>query len=417
MKRKGRQKMRIFKLTISTIIVSIVMGIISAMFLRSLEFVTTLREGFHYLIFLIPIIGVLTAYTYSKYGNGSNRGNNLIIESVHKEVKVPFRMAFLTFIFTVLTHLSGGSAGREGTAVQIGGALTNKVANIFKMEHKEKRILIMSGISAAFGSVFGTPLAGTFFGMEVCFIGKISYEAMIYCFISSYAANFVTESLGINHTVHLIKSVPSITIYTLLIVIISSILFGVFGRMFAKGIHLVKGFYNKNIKNNIYRAIVSSIAVLLVIVIFRLYKFEGLSTWLIDSGFSGEVTILDPIKKLILTILTLGAGFQGGEVTPLFDIGASLGGAIGNLTNIEPSLLAAIGMICVFGSATNTPLTTIMLGINLFGGEAVPYYIIGAFISYYVIGHNGIYGAQIINTPKLKRFEEHEGISLENTKK
>ncbi|MDU7950204.1 MAG: chloride channel protein [Clostridium sp.] len=409
--------MRIFKLTISTIIVSIVMGIISAMFLRSLEFVTTLREGFHYLIFLIPIIGVLTAYTYSKYGNGSNRGNNLIIESVHKDVKVPFRMAILTFIFTVLTHLSGGSAGREGTAIQIGGALTNKVANIFKMEHKEKRILIMSGISAAFGSVFGTPLAGTFFGMEVCFIGKISYEAMIYCFISSYAANFVTESLGINHTVHLIKSVPSITIYTLLIVIISSILFGVFGRMFAKGIHLVKGFYNKNIKNNIYRAIVSSIAVLLVIVIFRLYKFEGLSTWLIDSGFSGEVTILDPIKKLILTILTLGAGFQGGEVTPLFDIGASLGGAIGNLTNIEPSLLAAIGMICVFGSATNTPLTTIMLGINLFGGEAVPYYIIGAFISYYVIGHNGIYGAQIINTPKLKRFEEHEGISLENTKK
>ncbi len=326
-------------------------------------------------------------------------------------------MAILTFIFTVLTHLSGGSAGREGTAVQIGGALTNKVANIFKMEHKEKRILIMSGISAAFGSVFGTPLAGTFFGMEVCFIGKISYEAMIYCFISSYAANFVTESLGINHTVHLIKSVPSITIYTLLIVIISSILFGVFGRMFAKGIHLVKGFYNKNIKNNIYRAIISSIVVLLVIVIFRLYKFEGLSTWLIDSGFSGEVTILDPIKKLILTILTLGAGFQGGEVTPLFDIGASLGGAIGNLTNIEPSLLAAIGMICVFGSATNTPLTTIMLGINLFGGEAVPYYIIGAFISYYVIGHNGIYGAQIINTPKLKRFEEHEGISLENTKK
>ena len=409
--------MRIFKLTISTIIVSIVMGIISAMFLRSLEFVTTLREGFHYLIFLIPIIGVLTAYTYSKYGNGSNRGNNLIIESVHKDVKVPFRMAILTFIFTVLTHLSGGSAGREGTAVQIGGALTNKVANIFKMEHKEKRILIMSGISAALGSVFGTLLAGTFFGMEVCFIGKLSYEAMIYCFISSYAANFVTESLGINHTVHLIKSVPSITIYTLLIVIISSILFGVFGRMFAKCIHLVKGFYNKNIKNNIYRAIVSSIAVLLVIVIFRLYKFEGLSTWLIDSGFSGEVTILDPIKKLILTILTLGAGFQGGEVTPLFDIGASLGGAIGNLTNIEPSLLAAIGMICVFGSATNTPLTTIMLGINLFGGEAVPYYIIGAFISYYVIGHNGIYGAQIINTPKLKRFEEHEGISLENTKK
>lgn len=409
--------MRSFKLTICTIIVSIIMGIISAIFLRSLELVTTLRESLPYLIFLIPVIGVLTAYTYSKYGKGSNRGNNLIIESVQKEVKVPFRMAILTFIFTVLTHLVGGSVGREGTAVQIGGAVTNKIANIFKMEHKEKRILIMSGISAAFGSVFGTPLTGTFFGMEVCFIGKLSYEAMIYCFIGSYTANFITEALGISHTSHLIKTIPSISIYTLLVVIISSIIFGVFGRIFAKGIHLVKGFYSKNIKNNISRAIISATVVLLVIIIFRLYKFEGLSIWLIDSGFSGNVTLLDPIKKLILTALTLGAGFQGGEVTPLFDIGASLGGAIGNLTNIEPSLLAAIGMICVFGSATNTPITTIMLGINLFGAEAVHYYIIGAFISYYIVGHNGIYGAQIINTPKLKRLEKHKGISLENVEK
>lgn len=409
--------MKRFKLTICTIIVSIIMGIISAIFLKSLELVTTLRESFPYLIFLIPIVGVLTAYTYSNYGNGSSRGNNLIIESVHKEVKIPFRMAILTFIFTVLTHLSGGSAGREGTAVQIGGTLTNKIANIFKLEHNEKRVLVMSGISAAFGSVFGTPLAGTFFGMEVCFIGKLSYEAMIYCFIGSYTANFVTEALGISHTSHLIKAIPSISLYTLLVVIISSIIFGVFGRIFAKGVHLVKGFYSKNIKNNMSRAIISSTVVLLVIIIFRLYKFEGLSTWLIDSGFSGDVSLLDPIQKLILTILTLGAGFQGGEVTPLFDIGASLGGAIGNLTNVEPSLLAAIGMICAFGSATNTPITTIMLGINLFGPEAVHYYIIGAFISYYIIGHNGIYGAQVINTPKLKRFEKHIGTSLENIEK
>lgn len=409
--------MRIFKLTISTIIVSIIMGAISAIFLKSLELVTSLRGSFPYLIVLIPLIGVLTSYTYTKYGKTSNRGNNLIIESVHKDVEVPFRMAILTFVFTILTHLSGGSAGREGTAVQIGGALTNKVANIFKMEHREKRILIMVGISAAFGSVFGTPLAGTFFGMEVCFIGKLSYEAMIYCFIGSYSANFITEALGIIHNNHIIKSIPSISVYTILIVIISSILFGFFGRAFAKGVHLVKGFYSKKIKNNIYRAIISSMVVLLVIIIFRLYKFEGLSVWLIDSGFSGEVSILDPIKKLILTVLTLGAGFQGGEVTPLFTIGASLGGAIGNLTNIEPSLLAAIGMICVFGSATNTPVTTIMLGINLFGVEEVPYYIVGAFISYYVIGHNGIYSAQIINTPKLKRYEKHKGISLENIDK
>lgn len=406
--------MRVFKLTISTIIVSSIMGIISAIFLKALEIVATIRGSFPYLILTIPLIGVLTTYIYSKYGKESNRGNNLIIESVHKEISVPFRMIFLTFIFTILTHLSGGSAGREGTAVQIGGALTNKVANIFKMEHREKRILIMVGISAAFGSIFGTPLAGTFFGMEVCFIGKLSYEAMIYCFIGSYTANFITEALGIMHPGHVIQSIPSISIYTFLIVVLSSIIFGLFGRIFAKGINLVKAFYGKYIKNNIYKALISSMVVLLVIIIFRLYNFEGLSIWLVDNGFSGDVSLLDPIKKLVLTVLTLGAGLQGGEVTPLFTIGASLGGAIGNITHVEPSLLAAIGMICVFGSATNTPITTIILGINLFGVQAIPYYVIGALISYYVIGNNSIYEAQIINTPKLKRYEKYKGKSLEN---
>lgn len=408
--------MKKLKLILGTLIISLIMGVISAIFLNSLKFAENMREIFPYIIILIPIVGVLTTYVYSKYGKNSNRGNNLIIESVHRETEVPLRMSVLTFIFTILTHLSGGSAGREGTAVQIGGALTNKIGSIMKLDHLEKRILVMAGISAAFGSVFGTPFAGAFFGMEVCFIGKISYEAMVYCFISSYLANFITELVGVSHSHHIIENIPSMNLYIILIVIISSILFGVFGKIFAKGVHFVKSIYNKSFNNNILRALVASIIVLLVFVIFKLYKYEGLSTWLIDSGFSGDVNIFDPIKKLIITVLTLGAGFQGGEVTPLFDIGASLGGAIGNIVNIEPSLLAAIGMICVFGSATNTPITTIMLGIELFGTEALIYYIIGIVISYYIIGNNGIYGAQIINTPKLKRFEKYRGIALENIK-
>ena len=408
--------MKKLKLILGTLIISLIMGVISAIFLNSLKFAENMREIFPYIIILIPIVGVLTTYVYSKYGKNSNRGNNLIIESVHRETEVPLRMSVLTFIFTILTHLSGGSAGREGTAVQIGGALTNKIGSIMKLDHLEKRILVMAGISAAFGSVFGTPFAGAFFGMEVCFIGKISYEAMVYCFISSYLANFITELVGVSHSHHIIENIPSMNLYIILIVIISSILFGVFGKIFAKGVHFVKSIYNKSFNNNILRALVASIIVLLVFVIFKLYKYEGLSTWLIDSGFSEDVNIFDPIKKLIVTVLTLGAGFQGGEVTPLFDIGASLGGAIGNIVNIEPSLLAAIGMICVFGSATNTPITTIMLGIELFGTEALIYYIIGIVISYYIIGNNGIYGAQIINTPKLKRFEKYRGIALENIK-
>lgn len=404
------------KLMMSTIAIAIIMGIISAIFLNSLEFVTNLRNKNQYLILLIPIIGTLTIYIYNEYGNGSEKGNNLVIESVHKNVEVPFRMSVLTFVFTILTHFCGGSAGREGTAVQISGALTNKLSKILKFTYKEKRILIMSGISAAFGSVFGTPLAGTFFGMEMCFVGKLSYESMFNCFVGSYLANFITNKVGVTHGHYIIKLVPEASVYTLIIIIISSIVFGLFGKLFSIGIHFLKNLYKKIIKNYILRAVVSSVIVLLAIILFNMYKYEGLSLELIKNGFNGEISLFDSINKLILTILTLSAGFQGGEVTPLFDIGASLGGAISNLANMEPSLLAALGMICVFGSAANTPITTIMLGIDLFSSEGVAYYIISSIISYYVIGHNGIYRAQVIKTPKKENLKKHKDKSIGNLK-
>lgn len=399
------------------LVTALIMGIVSAIFLNSLEFVTNLRNDNASFILLLPLVGIITSITYTKYGGNSKGGNNLIIESVHKETKVPLRMALLTFIFTILTHLTGGSAGREGTAVQIGGTLTNKLSDFFKLNNMEKRILIMSGISAAFGSVFGTPLAGTFFGMEMCFVGKLNYEAMLPCFLASYLANFITLSFGITHSSHTISYIPKINIYIFIITIIASCAFGFSGRLFANSIHYLKSLYSKLIKNYVFRTFISSSIVVIIVLLFNLTKYEGLSTWLINSGFRGDVTLFDPVIKLILTVLTLSAGFQGGEVTPLFDIGSSLGGSIANLTNLPPSLFAALGLICVFGSAANTPITTIMLGIDLFGAEAIPYYILSSVISYYVIGHNGIYLSQIIKTPKSKILEKDCGYTLKETKR
>lgn len=391
---------------------SIIIGIISSIFLKSLKLVTKLRMENQILILLIPVVGVLTAFAYTKYGKNSSRGNNLIIDSFHGKDRVPLRMALLTFIFTILTHLSGGSAGREGTAVQIGGALTNKISNTFKLEKKEKKYLIMSGVSAAFGSVFGTPLAGAFFGMEVFSLGKLKIKGIIYCFLASYLANYVTGVLGISHEIYIIKEIPK-SFNFIIVLIISSILFGLAARLFAVGIKKVKTFYGRAIKNYLLRAFIGSIIVLIIIVIFNLKYFEGLSTEMIEKGFLGESTVLDSLKKLFITVMTLGAGFQGGEVTPLFDIGASLGGALGNITKIEPSILAALGMICVFGSAANVPITTIFLGIDLFGIKALPYYIIASIISYYFTGHNGIYGAQVIEIPKRKNFKKYIGKTIE----
>lgn len=373
---------------------AVVMGIISFVFLKMLGLSSVFREFFPYCIWFLPLSGMLTAFVYKRYGGESSKGNNLIIQSANEGVKVPKRLAFLTFIFTLLTHFSGGSAGREGTAVQIGGTLTSNVADKLGFKNEDRKIIILSGLSAAFGSVFGTPLAGAFFGMEVCCIGQLSVSAVIPCFLSSYLANAVTLLLGATHEVHKISAIPSLDIKSVLVFISASILFGLIGKLFALGVKYLKLLYAKIFKNTVLSALIGSVIVVLLIVLLNLNEYEGLSTWQQTTAFEGNANWYDMPVKFILTALTLGAGFQGGEVTPLFDIGASFGGWYANMFGIEPSFLAAIGLICVFGSAANTPITTIMLGIELFGAEAVPYFVFASLISFIASGKSGIYSAQ-----------------------
>jgi H+/Cl- antiporter ClcA len=373
---------------------AVVMGIISFVFLKMLGLSSVFREFFPYCIWFLPLSGMLTAFVYKRYGGESSKGNNLIIQSANEGVKVPKRLAFLTFIFTLLTHFSGGSAGREGTAVQIGGTLTSNVADKLGFKNEDRKIIILSGLSAAFGSVFGTPLAGAFFGMEVCCIGQLSVSAVIPCFLSSYLANAVTLLLGATHEVHKISAIPSLNIKSVLVFISASILFGLIGKLFALGVKYLKLLYAKIFKNTVLSALIGSVIVVLLIVLLNLNEYEGLSTWQQTTAFEGNANLYDMPVKFILTTLTLGAGFQGGEVTPLFDIGASFGGWYANMFGIEPSFLAAIGLICVFGSAANTPITTIMLGIELFGAEAVPYFVFASLISFITSGKSGIYSAQ-----------------------
>lgn len=373
---------------------AVVMGIISFVFLKMLGLSSVFREFFPYCIWFLPLSGMLTAFVYKRYGGESSKGNNLIIQSANEGVKVPKRLAFLTFIFTLLTHFSGGSAGREGTAVQIGGTLTSNVADKLGFKNEDRKIIILSGLSAAFGSVFGTPLAGAFFGMEVCCIGQLSVSAVIPCFLSSYLANAVTLLLGATHEVHKISAIPSLDIKSVLVFISASILFGLIGKLFALGVKYLKLLYAKIFKNTVLSALIGSVIVVLLIVLLNLNEYEGLSTWQQTTAFEGNANWYDMPVKFILTTLTLGAGFQGGEVTPLFDIGASFGGWYANMFGIEPSFLAAIGLICVFGSAANTPITTIMLGIELFGAEAVPYFVFASLISFIASGKSGIYPAQ-----------------------
>jgi len=403
---------KLMRLLLLALGLGLLMGVVSSGFLTSLNWVTQVHAQQPLLLWGLPFLGILTAYVYARYGKNAHKGNNLIIDSIHQETQVPFRMAILTFIFTISTHLFGGSAGREGTGVQIGGTLAHTLSDQFKLDRNDQRLLIMAGVSAGFASVFGTPLAGAIFGMEVAFIGKFSKEALLPCFISAYVSAWVTHLLGITHTIYTIVSIPPWSLSLFVVTILASILFGLTGRSFAILIHAFKRVFTNIKLDPLLKAFLGGSLVVILMITLQATRFSGLSTWLIQAGFDGEVGLLDPLYKFGFTILTLGSGFQGGEVTPLFGIGASLGGLIGQLTKLEPSLLAAMGLIAVFGCAANAPLTTVFLGIELFGIQAWPFYLMAAVISYLVSGHHGIYSAQVIHRRKHPFGSQVEGKTL-----
>lgn len=398
------------------VLVATLMGVVSHLLLLALHTATDFRENHNYLLLMLPLIGVLTAFVYQNFGQGSQKGNNLIIESTQKEIHVPFRMGIFTFIFTILTHLFGGSAGREGSAVQIGGVLANQAGKRVGLPFDLRKKLIHAGVSAGFASIFGTPLAGAFFGMEIVYIGKMERSSLIYCFFAAYFSNFIAKSLGTTHDLHQIVDMPTVSIKVIVVVCLAAVLFGIFGFLFSFVVSTLKQFYQAKISNYLVRGFVSAAIFVALILLFAGQKYEGLSLNIMDEAFLGESTFLDPVLKLLYTGLTLGAGFQGGEVTPLFDIGSSLGSSIGTWLGISPSFLAALGLISVFGCAANAPITTIMLGIDLFGVQALPYYAIASFISYSVTGHHGIYGSQTVSVPKHVFLQDHVGYRLSEIK-
>lgn len=407
--RNLRESLRVFVLCI---IVAILMGIAGWAFLSALNLATETREAHLWLFFLLPVVNVVTAWLYRNHGLRAQRGNNLVIDSTLGGSPIHRRMAALTFVCSTATHLAGGSAGREGAAVQIGGTIASTVSSLFHAEGHDRRDIMMAGISSAFGAAFGTPLAGAFFGMEMCFIGKIDYSAALYCLTGSMVGNFVSRALGSTFVFQPIGVVPSMQPQTLALVVVAAIIFGATARLFTFCVHAVKSFYARFFTNYLLAAAVSGIVLVVLFLGCGLHPYGGLSEWLVPAAFRGNTTLLDPLAKLGMTALTVGAGFQGGEVTPLFGIGASLGGWIGSATLGEPDFMAALGMLGVFGSALNVPITTIMLGIDMFGGTAGAYFVIVAFVSYLVAGHHAVYPAQRIVTPKRRSLKTDANLSV-----
>ncbi|MBY0012844.1 voltage-gated chloride channel family protein [Paenibacillus typhae] len=384
--------------------VGVLAGTASAFFLKSLDYVTGVRMANPWLLFLLPLGGALVSYLYSKYGGSSSKGNNLILEQIQADSEaVPLRMAPLVLFGTLITHLFGGSAGREGTAVQMGGSLAEWFGRMLRVKPVDRRILLICGISGGFGSIFGTPLAGTVFGLEVLAIGLISHEALIPAFIASFVGNLTAASFwGITHVHYPIGEIPALTMPVLLKVVLASVLFGLTSSLFSELTHALKRGYTRLFRNPVLKSAAGGVVIIILVYVLGTRDYLGLGLPLIESSFTGEVTPFAFLGKLIFTSLTLGAGFQGGEVTPLFAIGAALGHALAEMLHLYAPFLAGLGFIAVFCGAANTPVACFLMGIELFGGEGAVYFFIACLVSYLFSGHSGIYTSQQIGIPKSR---------------
>jgi H+/Cl- antiporter ClcA len=329
------------------------------------------------------------------------KGNNLLFEVYHDPTKdIPFRMAPLVLLGTLVTHLFGGSAGREGTAVQMGGALADRCTRLFKLKSRDKKKMLIMGVSGGFASVFGTPLAGTVFALEVLIMGRMRYEALLPSLLTAVLADYTCTAWQVHHTHYSIEFVPIITPENLIWAITAGVCFGLMARLFSTITHFWSRTFSQLIAYAPMRPVVGGIVLAAIIWFSGNTRYIGLGIPVIEETFVQEVGHFDFLLKTLFTSFTLGAGFKGGEVTPLFYIGATLGNTLSQWIMLPMALLAGMGFVAVFSGATNTPIACTLMGMELFGTSCGVYVGIACVVAYLLSGHSGIYGAQLIGSPK-----------------
>jgi H+/Cl- antiporter ClcA len=385
--------------------VGLLSGSASACFLFALELATGMRNAHRWLIALLPLAGFAVGWLYLRFGSSVEAGNNLLIDEIHDPKKViPLRMAPLVLGGTVVSHLFGASVGREGTAVQMGGALADQLTHVFRLKMEDRRIVLMAGISAGFASVFGTPLAGAIFALEVLAIGRLRYDALLACLAAAVAGDQVCllwgHALGVHHTHYAIAAVPALGPWPLAAVAVAGALFGLAGKLFADCTHALSGWMKRRVPYGPLRPLLGGSVVAAVVLVCGADRYIGLGIPTIQAAFAQPLAPWDFAGKMVFTVASLGSGFKGGEVTPLFYIGATLGNALAPLLHLPFSLLAGIGFVAVFAGAANTPIASTLMAIELFGAEVGVYAAVGCVLAYLFSGHTGIYRAQRIGHAK-----------------
>lgn len=408
----------VIKWLLIALIVGGSVGSASAIFLISLKWAAETRTNHLWIIAFLPLAGLLVGLLYEYFGKSVAKGNNLIIEEHNKPNKViSIIMAPLVLLGTILSHLFGASVGREGTAVQIGASFSDQLSYLFKSK-EDRKILLSIGVSAGFAGVFGTPLAGAIFALEVMIIGRMRYECILPVLLTAIVSNYVCVLWGVHHTHYHISSNIDVTWHGSLWIVLSGVFFGLGALLFSKTVKVFSSFFKKINYSPLRPFIGGGIFVLVVLPLIlmipslELQKYIGLGVPTIVETFGKEQPVYGFLLKLLLTTFCLGAGYKGGEVTPLFFIGAMLGNTLSLFIPLPMSLLVGVGFVALFSGATNTPIACTIMGVELFGSEYMIYFAIACFAAYLFSGHSGIYGSQVIGTPKSNLFHFLKGKKL-----
>lgn len=377
-------------------------GFLGAFFHHALHFVTHIRGEHPWLILLLPVGGLLTIVIYRLFRLRNNRGTNEIIDAILNGDPVNPMIAPVIFLATATTHLFGGSAGREGAALQLGGSTASLLGRLLKLNENERTVLTMAGMSAVFAGLFGTPLTATFFCMEFVSVGTVFSPALLPCYLAAFMASRVSASLGVHAETFLLEEAVPFTFTVNWQMLVLSVLVGLLGIVMCYLFHEAEHFAAKRLPNPWVRILVGGVLIAALTLLVGDHRYNGAGMDMALKAVGGEADWYDFLIKLLFTAVTLSAGFKGGEIVPTFCIGATFGCLVGNLIGLDPGFAAALGLVGLFCSVTNSPFASIMLSIEMFGGTNMQLFAFTCVIAFVISGNWGLYASQIIQFSKSR---------------
>ena len=401
-KETGETLISFLKWLLIAMVTGIVLGLIGTLFHEMLEAANNIRNTHSWLLFLLPLSGIVIVGLYHLAGIDEPKGTNLLMDTIHEKGSLPWVMAPLIFVSTILTHLFGGSAGREGAVLQLGGSLASQMGKFLHMDKDDMHMITMCGMSAAFAALFGTPIAAAIFSLEVISVGSMYYSALVPCAVSSITASYVSSLMGIPSSAYAISGIPEMQVSSFFSVIILSALVAFLSIFFCFLLHKTAHLFKDHFKNGYVRVITGALIIIALTLILDGWDYLGAGGNIITNATNGHALPAAFLMKMVFTAITLGCGFKGGEIVPSFFVGATFGCIVGPCLHLDPSFSAAIGMTAMFAGVTNCPLTTVFISMEMFGMQGALFYLLTAAVSYMLSGYHGLYTSQKIIYSKTR---------------